>query len=334
MTPDTAMRETKIAIELSAVVMSIINHNLVFLSTRIDEPTPIPKDIRPNATKLGALPSGPFLPQEHRTFDLGLRAFVKAQTHFDLGYVEQLYSFGDDGRQGVGLRDAERIVSVGYLALNNAPSRPGMKDAHWAQIYDCFPWEDWRSGEPFVLKDGLRERLRDWVQSSTPDINLIRHHRANTLFPTSIDDWNEEGVLERYEMLFEAGLVSEANPDQDLKTGHPMISDHRRILATGLARLRGKIKYRPVIFEIMPEDFTLSELQSVVEAITGFCVHKQNFRRALDRTGLVAATGMMRASTGGRPAELYRQMRQILDIGDTTANPMSGPMTGLNLPRA
>jgi hypothetical protein len=66
-----------------------------------------------------------------------------------------------------------------------------------------------------------------------------------------------------------------------------MASDHRRILATAISRLRGKIKYRPVVFELMPERFTLSALQRTVEGILGLGLHTQNFRRALDKTGLV-----------------------------------------------
>ena len=85
-----------------------------------------------------------------------------------------------------------------------------------------------------------------------------------------------------------------------------MASDHRRILATAISRLRGKIKYRPVVFELMGEVFTLSALQQVVEAIVGYRLHKQNFRRALDRPGFVAGTGQVERATGGRPADLFR----------------------------
>ena len=91
-----------------------------------------------------------------------------------------------------------------------------------------------------------------------------------------------------------------------------MASDHRRILATALSRLRGKVKYRPVAFELMPEAFTLSALQQTVEAIIGYRLHKQNFRRALDRAGFVEGTGKMESQTGGRPAELYRYRREAL----------------------
>jgi hypothetical protein len=102
-----------------------------------------------------------------------------------------------------------------------------------------------------------------------------------------------------------------------------MFSDHRRILATAVSRLRGKIKYRPVIFELMPEDFTLSALQRAVEAIAGISLHKQNFRRALERAELVEGLGRMDAGTGGRPAELFRFRRELLS---------ARPVSGLSLP--
>jgi hypothetical protein len=89
-----------------------------------------------------------------------------------------------------------------------------------------------------------------------------------------------------------------------------MVSDHRRILATGLGRLRGKLKYRPIVFELMPESFTLYDLQRAVEAISGVRLHKQNFRRMVERTGLVEGLGRTRTETGGRPAELFRYKRE------------------------
>ena len=88
--------------------------------------------------------------------------------------------------------------------------------------------------------------------------------------------------------------------------------DHRRILATGIARLRAKIKYRPVVFELMAPDFTLGHLQRAVEALAGRRLHKQNFRRLIDQQGLVEETGAMSAGTGGRPAKLYRFRREVV----------------------
>ncbi len=98
-----------------------------------------------------------------------------------------------------------------------------------------------------------------------------------------------------------------------LVPGRAMDGDHRRILATGIARLRTKIKYRPVVFELMPPAFTLLQLQRAVEALAGVTVHKQNFRRLIAQQDLVEETGQMSSDTGGRPAKLFRFRHAVLD---------------------
>ncbi|MDE1937533.1 MAG: NAD regulator, partial [Alphaproteobacteria bacterium] len=103
-----------------------------------------------------------------------------------------------------------------------------------------------------------------------------------------------------------------ANAKATLPLGTGMLFDHRRILATAIARLRGKMKYRPVVFELMPPAFTLLELQRTVEAISGIRLHKQNFRRLVEGQGLVEGTGKMSALSRGRPAELFRFRREVL----------------------
>jgi len=72
-------------------------------------------------------------------------------------------------------------------------------------------------------------------------------------------------------------------------------------------RLRGKLRYRPVIFELMPAEFTLLRLQRAVEAVIGAPLHKQNFRRGLERTGLVEGLGRMDTASGGRPSWCKRK---------------------------
>ena len=100
-----------------------------------------------------------------------------------------------------------------------------------------------------------------------------------------------------------------------------MISDHRRILATALGRVRGKLLYRPVVFELMAEAFTLSALQRAVEAIAGVSLHKQNFRRALERAELVEGLGQ-HGRRNRRPAR-----RTVpLPPRDLGARPVSGPL--------
>src|SRR6266511_2743469 len=67
------------------------------------------------------LPFGPFDPLAHRTFEIGLRAFVEAQTALTVGYVEQLYTFGDRGRHARPGDTGAHVVSIGYLALTRMP---------------------------------------------------------------------------------------------------------------------------------------------------------------------------------------------------------------------
>ena len=64
-----------------------------------------------------ALPSGPFSPINHRTLEIGLRDWVREQSNLDLGYVEQLYTFGDRGRHARPADATPHVVSIGYLAL-------------------------------------------------------------------------------------------------------------------------------------------------------------------------------------------------------------------------
>jgi hypothetical protein len=271
---------------------------------------------------LTALPSGPFDPVRHRTFEIGLRAWVAEQTGAPLGYVEQLYTFGDRGRNArAGDRDPH-IVSVGYLALTRIGEEQA--DASYRNWYDFFPWEDWRGGRPEIIDAAILPGLEGWVNEAPEDVSsagLSRRERLALLFKPQGKGVNEENVLERYELLYEAGLVEEARRDGReaalrrgslAALGAAMQHDHRRILATAMGRLRAKMKYRPVIFEMMPATFTLTELQRTVEAITGRHLHKQNFRRLVENSAIVEPTGDVSLKTGGRPAALFHFRRNVL----------------------
>src|SRR6202011_856553 len=88
-------------------------------------------------------------------------------------------------------------------------------------------------------------------------------------------------------------------------SGAEMMLDHRRILATAIGRMRGKIAYRPIVVELLPPELTLSELQRTVEALAGRPLHGPNFRRLVEDTGIVEETGHRR-QTPGRPAKIFR----------------------------
>ncbi len=265
---------------------------------------------------LPGLPSGALEVSVDRTLDRGLRRWVRERTGIEVGYVEQLYTFGDRFRNPSERGGGPRILSIAYLALMRE-ERPSA-DASWQPWYDFLPWEDHREGEPDVIGRSISPVLEAWISSAdSTDGAKLRAERSAVAFGLGDTPWDPVRVLERYELLYEVGLIAEARRDRrgressEVLPGNPMMLDHRRIAATALARLRGKLTYRPVVFELLPETFTLLALQQLVEALAGVRLHKQNFRRLVERGGLVEGTGC-HASTGGRPAELYRFRREVL----------------------
>jgi len=277
-----------IAVELIAVLVAVADGRP--LAMTIDEGR--------------ALPSGPFQ-VGHRSLQSGLRAWVERQTRHPLGYVEQLYTFADSDRRNV--TDGAHEISISYLGLvcEEGAIAP---QAAWRAWYEYFPWEDYRGGPPPLIKNTIGRELRRWADSGND--KATRRKRAAIAFGLEGRKWNEELVLQRYELLYEAELIPEARRTNrerpDLPLGRSMSGDHRRILATGIARVRAKIKYNPVVFELMPPVFTLLQLQRCVEAIAGLNLHKPNFRRLIEQQQLVEETGETVSDTGGRPAKAYR----------------------------
>lgn len=258
-----------------------------------------------------ALPAGPFQ-MVHRSLQAGLRAWVETQTQHRLGYVEQLYTFADRERE-----EAAHVLSISYLGLTREPEQVPPGDTSWQDWYSYFPWEDWREGIPSIVTEAIAPQLQSWVdEASNRLLRQERQARVAINFGLDAQPWNEDLVLQRYELLFEAGLVPEAARKGAVARaqvpGRAMQHDHRRMLATGIARLRAKIKYRPVVFELMPAAFTLLQLQHSVEALAGRVLHKQNFRRLIEQQDLVEETGQMTAGTAGRPAKLFRFRSGVL----------------------
>lgn len=286
------IRQQKIIVELSAVI------------TNVTAGTPCIV-VAPGM----ALPTGP-LETQHKKLEQALRSWVASQSGLTLGYVEQLYTFADKDRE----TDGRRYVSIGYLAL-----APNLADTQTVDWYLFFPWEDQRAGPPVKLMGLIHKALAQWKnEASTALLRKQRLARIEINFPKEARNWNEELVLQRYELLWEAGLIEESVRSGNRRAKEtipslPMAHDHRRILATAMARLRAKIKYRPVVFELMPERFTLLQLQNTVEALAGLRLHKQNFRRLVLGQGLVEETRGQSQDKRGRPAQLFSFRRDVLE---------------------
>ncbi len=328
-----------LVIGLNAVIVAVTDETPRILTVKRADHS-LPQHLKYPTQKASALespdaiPFGPLDPSSDRTLELGLRRWVREQSGLELGYVEQLYTFGDRYRDPSECRGGPRIISVAYLALIRELKPSGAAGAHWRECYLFFPWEDWRSGRPEVIERHIAPALNQWV-NTTPDkgTRQERRERSDINFGLQGAPWVPERVLERYELIYEVNLALEAQRDRDQPSagrpharnqarngrhaqrkalGQPMALDHRRILATALGRIRGKLKYRPVVFELLPPAFTLLQLQRVVEALAGIRLHKQNLRRLVETGGLVEGTAQFDSRTGGRPAELFRFRREVL----------------------
>jgi 8-oxo-dGTP diphosphatase len=86
--------------------------------------------------------------------------------------------------------------------------------------------------------------------------------------------------------------------------------DHADIIGLVVKRIRGKLNYSPVGFQLLPDAFTLRQLQQVHETVLGTELNKDSFRRRMLASGSLEATGERQHDVGHRPAELYRFTRR------------------------
>jgi hypothetical protein len=284
-----------VKLDLNAVVVSVKSPT----STNADVPFVL---CTARGSEYVQLP-GDVLGQADQTFERAMRRIICAQTNIDVGYAEQLYTFGDATRLSSG---EKRSVSSCYLALVRDHLEP--ERSQWVPIYDFLPWEDWRLNS---LPQPLLDALQTWT-TKHPDLQ----ERVAIAFGLDGCALDAERVLERYELLWQAGLLSESSAPATAGVarpnfGRPMHADHRRMLACALGRLRGKLKYRPVVFELLPESFTMLKLQRTTEALIGQTLHKQNFRRLVEHEGLLEPCGGSLQEQRGRPAALFRFRKAV-----------------------
>ena len=272
-----------------------------------------------------SLPNGPFIPGDHASLEDGFRQLIEEQAGLDLFYIEQLYTFGNRFRTVDEINGGPRTLSVAYVALTREDEVP-LEGTRWADWYEFLPWEDWRNGRPEELDSLIAPQLIEWCSKTRAQAaRRNREERINVTFGNSgATEMDAVLTLERLELLYDANVLAESERDQlaiegetdgapgASNIGIPMTSDHRRVLATALGRIRGKLAYRPVVFELLPGEFTLLHLQQVAEALSGTHLHKQNFRRLVMNANLVEPIGRTTAIGRGRPAELFRFRREVL----------------------
>ncbi|MUG77174.1 NUDIX hydrolase [Commensalibacter melissae] len=287
--------------ELIAVLVSIIDY------------MPYVMTIHKGST----LPSGSFEPG-HQSLQAGLRAWIHQQTRYPVGFLEQLYTFADQDR--IYNQPQVRTISISYLGLVRHQNF-SLNETEWHGWYEYFPWENELKPAVKNIRETMVGALYEWQSRKTEDTEQTKR-RIEFLFGLNGYAWNEDLILQRYELLYEAGMISEAgNRYLERKdfAGQGMFADHRRILATAIARLRAQIKYKALVFELMPTEFTLLQLQKTIERIIGRSLHKSNFRRMIEQQNLIEETGHITDQYRGRPAKLFRYQKSIVD-----ARAMSG----------
>lgn len=292
----------QVKVGLTAVVLSVRQEQPVALVSQATAASTQPVDWQ--------LPTGRFSPREQPSLEAALRDVVLEAAGRELGYVEQLLT--DYGGAEPSAGEPSRQLSVSYLALSRADTTPLAPSARWLDCYETLPWEDFRGGRPSVLSNRILPGLEAWCADASAGADRVageetpmsRSERIAVSFGLAGRSWDDQRVVDRFDLVMEAGL---------LPASSALLSPgDLRLVAAGLGRLRAKIRYRPVVFELLPPEFTLFELQRAVEAVLGPTLHKQNFRRLVEGTGLVEPTGDVRNNTGGRPAKTFRFRREVL----------------------
>ncbi len=317
-------REPDVASSVDRVRADTVQVGLtaVVLSVRQEQPVVMVAEAPPNhgratdeTSRPWRLPAGRFCPLEQPSLEAALRKVVLDSAGRELGYLEQLLTdYGSlDGNVGTPAAGGPRQLSVSYLALTRAETSPPSDGARWVDCYELLPWEDFRGGRPSILSTLILPGLETWCARTTSDhtpaseaeTQMSRSERVSVSFGLSGRSWDDQRVVDRLDLLLEAGLLDRVAPS-------PLCPGDIRLAAAGLGRLRAKIRNRPVVFELLAQEFTLFELQRTVEAVLGPTLHKQNFRRLVEGTGLVEPTGDVRNNTGGRPAKTFRFRREVL----------------------
>lgn len=208
--------------------------------------------IEPDLGQL-ALPGG-FVRQDE-SLDDAARRLLRDKAGLDGVFLEQLYTFGEAGRDPRG-----RVITVAYVALVDAGR---FEDSKMRSLKVEVPWPGETGGEVEVV------------------------------------DVDRDGSVD--------GSV-----DSSLAGGAsiPLAFDHASILGMAVKRLRGKLDYTPVGFQLLPAEFTLRQLQDIHEVVRGEPLNKDSFRRRMLASGHLEATGNHERDVTWRPAELYRFLRR------------------------
>jgi len=221
-----------------------------------------------------ALPGG--FVNMNESLDEAARRELKEETNIDNIYMEQLYTWGDVGRD-----PRTRVISTSYMSLVdsqilNVKANDDADDAKWFTV-SCKLYQEQKT----VTKDG-------YVLQRLFNLKLI----------------NEEEELSATVKVAKTVQNRITTIEREIVESHGIAFDHAKVIQYGIERLRNKIEYTDIAFNLMPELFTLTQLQQVYEIILDTELLKANFRRKI--SGMVIETNEYTKDSGHRPSKLFR----------------------------
>ena len=221
-----------------------------------------------------ALPGG-FVNMDESLDEAALRE-LKSETNAGDIYLEQLYTWGEPRRD-----PRTRVISCSYMALVDSSAlriKAGddAADARW-----------------FTLKRSLVEEQRFITENG---------YRFQQTFDLKLDS-KEESLSAKIRTV-KSVEDNRSGFNREILNSEGIAFDHASIIDYGIDRLRNKLEYTDIVFNLMPQYFTLTELQQVYEIILEKELLKANFRRKI--APMVVETPRLTQDEGHRPAKLYR----------------------------
>lgn len=148
--------------------------------------------------------------------------------------------------------------------------------------------------------------------SRDPRMRILSVAHYALVAPSRFDALGESGAQSGRVQVEWSGETGGPASVLDDDTGEtlPLFLDHEDMLGVAVQRIRGKLDYAPVGFQLLPDSFTLRQLQEVHEAVREEPLNKDSFRRRMLASGQLHATGERERNVSNRPAELYRFNRR------------------------
>ncbi len=221
-----------------------------------------------------SLPGG-FVQMDENLDEAALRE-LKEETNIDNLYMEQLYTWGDVGRD-----PRTRVISTSYMSLVESSTL----DIKASDDADDAKW--------FTVSCRLYQEQKTITEKG---------YVLQRLFKLSLS--NDENNLSAIVKITKTVEGKVTKVEREVVESNGIAFDHAKVIEYAIERLRTKIEYTDIAFNLMPELFTLTELQQVYEVILDIELLKANFRRKT--ADMVIETNQFTKDAGHRPSKLFK----------------------------